>query len=86
MLGATRLGDFVKSICRHKSSGPFFTASHDTFANGRGQVRLGDLAVPGVALTGSRSYFINGRPAVRLKDHVSCGVILTSSHDTFIGD
>lgn len=86
MLGAVRLGDYVRKICIRKSSGPFYTASHNTFVNGRGQVRLSDKSVPGVAITGSRSHFVNGRPAVRLKDKVVCGVIQSCSHDTFIGD
>ncbi len=86
MLGAVRLGDFVKKTCPHKKSGPFRTASKDTFVNGRGQVRLGDRAVPGKAVTGSKSCFVNGRPAVRQKDKVVCGKIMKSSRDTFIGD
>lgn len=85
-LGAVRLADWVTSTCEDVPSGPFYTASSDTFVNGRGQVRLADQSVPGPAITGSSSYFVNGRPAVRLKDKVACGVITTCSSDTFIGD
>lgn len=86
MLGATRLGDFVRKTCDDKSSGPFVTASKDTFVNGRGQVRLHDRSIPGRAVSGSKTCFVNGRPAVRQKDKVICGKITKSSRDTFIGD
>ncbi|MBD2201570.1 PAAR domain-containing protein [Calothrix sp. FACHB-1219] len=85
MQSAVRLGDFVRKICRGRVSGPFISASRTTFVNGRGQVRLFDSSLPGIAVTGSRTTFVDGRPAVRIKDRVICGIIQTSSSDTFIG-
>lgn len=83
-IGATRLGDFVQSYCQNVPSGPFVQASTNTFIDGRGQVRLGDKAVPGIAVSGSKATFVDGRPAVRLRDKVICGVITQSSKNTFI--
>lgn len=81
---AVRVGDFVKSTCENIPSGPFIEGSTNTFVNGRPQVRVGDKAVPGIAITGSRGRFVNGRPAVRRRDKVVCGIIMQSSRNTFI--
>lgn len=87
MFPAIRKGDWVLKTCKFKVSGPFITASSTTFVNGRGQVRVGDKSLPGIAITGSRSTFIDGRPAVTLKSKVICGRIKgPGSSDTFIGD
>lgn len=86
MFPAIRRGDFVISTCNHIPSGPFITASTDKFVNGRGQVRVGDKSIPGIAITGSRSVFVDGRPAVFLPSKVICGRIRgPGSIDTFIG-
>lgn len=84
MFGAVRLGDRVVKTCPFRTSGPFISASRSSFVNGRGQVRVKDKAVPGIAITGSSRYFCEGRPAVRQKDKVICGVIVSASRDTFI--
>ena len=84
MLGAVRIGDKVKSICRGRPSGPFLTGSKTTFIDNRGAVRVGDKSLPGIALTGSKTTFIDNRPAVRMKDKVKCGIIKTSSKTTII--
>ena len=84
MLGATRVGDFVVSTCPNVPSGPFISGSFTTFIDGRPAIRLGDPAVPGIALTGSTKTFIDGRPAVRMVDAVFCGRITTSSFKTTI--
>jgi uncharacterized Zn-binding protein involved in type VI secretion len=52
--------------------------------NGRPAIRIGDMSVPGPAITGSPRTFINGIPAVSIIDNVFCGVIITGSEDTFI--
>lgn len=83
-IGAVRLGDFVKSYCSSKPSGPFFEASKYTFVDGRGKVRLGDKSLPGRAVTGSKMHFVDGRPSVRKRDKVICGIITQSSKTTFI--
>lgn len=85
-LGAVRLGDFVRKICKKKKSGPFLTGCKITFINGRPSIRVGDKSVPGRALTGSKSKFVCGKAIVRLKDKVKCGRILRASKDTFVGD
>ena len=86
MFAAIRRGDFVISICKGKPSGPFITASINKFINGRGQVRVGDRSLPGVAITGSRSVFVDGKPAVILPSKVVCGRIKgPGSTNTFIG-
>lgn len=84
MFGATRIGDFVKSTCR-RASGPFITASTSTFADGRGQVRVGDKSIPGICISGSSSVFIDGRPAAHIKSKVICGRITQCSSTVFIG-
>lgn len=84
-LGAVRLGDWVKSLCK-KPSGPFITACKTTFVNSRPQVVIGNKCVPGIAISGSKTKLINGRGVVRLKDKVICGRIIKASKDTFIGD
>lgn len=81
---AVRLGDFVKSICL-KPSGPFIKGSSKTFVDGRPAIRLGDKAIPGVAVTGSSKTLIDGRPAVRQIDRVICGIITSASSKTYIG-
>ena len=83
-IGAARWGDFVKSYCTGRPSGPFIQASKATFVDGRGQVRVGDKSLPGRAVTGSKTYFVDGRPAVRMRDKVICGIITQSSKTTFI--
>ena len=83
-LRAVRLGDFVKSVCKKKPSGPFYQGSKDSFVNNKPQVRLRDKALPGAAITGSATTFINNKPAVRVKDKVICGKIITGSPNTFI--
>jgi uncharacterized Zn-binding protein involved in type VI secretion len=86
MFAAIRRGDFVISTCQFKSSGPFITASTNKFVNGRGQVRVGDRSIPGMAITGSHSVFIDGKPAVILPSKVICGRIKgPGSTNTFIG-
>ncbi len=85
MFGSVRRYDWVTSLC-NKPSGPFVSASSTSFVDGKGQVRLFDSSVPGLAVSGSKSCFVNGRPAVRLKDQVVCGRIKTASTTTFIGD
>ena len=84
MFGAVRKGDFVKSTCRGKPSGPFVTSS-TSLIDGRGQVRVGDKALPGRCVTGSRSVFVDGRPAAHKLSKVICGKITTASTTTFIG-
>ena len=81
---ATRVGDFVQSTCTGVPSGPFLSGSPNTFTNNRPQVRVGDRAVPGIAITGSRTRFTNNRPTVRITDKVVCGIIVQSSSNTFI--
>jgi uncharacterized Zn-binding protein involved in type VI secretion len=86
MFPAIRLGDRVLKKCPFKKSGPFLTGSKTTFVNGRPQVRVGDKAVPGVAVTGSKTTFVDNRPAVHLRSKVICGIILgPGSSNTFIG-
>jgi len=85
MNGAVRLFDRVTSYCRFTPSGPFITASHKVFIEGRGAVRLLDKSITGVVVTGSRKNFIEGRPAVRRIDKVICGIIKSSSNKVFYG-
>lgn len=86
MFAAIRRGDLVVSTCNNTPSGPFITASNDKFINGRGQVRVGDKWVSGIATTGSRSVFVDGRGAVIVPSKVTCGFIKgPGSLDTFIG-
>lgn len=86
MFPAVRMWDWVKSICKGKSSGPFIRGSKKSFVNGRPQVKLLDKSVPGIALRGSKSKFVEGLPAVRIIDKVKCGIIVKGSKDTFIGN
>jgi len=85
MFGAIRRGDFVIKTCPFRKSGPFYTSSLSSFVDGRGQVRLGDKAVPGICISGSSSVFVDGRPAAYIKSKVICGRIITCSSTIFIG-
>lgn len=85
MYRAVRRGDFVVSVCTFVPSGPFITASNTSFVDGRGQVRVGDKAIPGICITGSRTTFVDGRPAATIRSRVICGRIVTASTNIFIG-
>ena len=85
MFGAVRRGDLVIKRCAFKKSGPFYTGSVNSFIDGKGQVRVGDRAVPGSCISGSSSVFIDGRPAAYIKSKVSCGIIVQCSSTVFIG-
>ena len=85
MPNVARLGD------SSDHGGTLTTASEDTFANGIGVGRHGDLhdcPIEGHGVTAMNSdsdVFVNGRPVVRIGvDHAGCGAaIVGGSPDTF---
>lgn len=93
---ATRLGDLNSG---HDACPPtkLITASENTFINGRGVGRVGDIYDSHSCLehpshndriaSGSSTVFINGKSAARIGDAVSIGgVVAEGSPNVFIGD
>lgn len=79
MLHVARLGD------TSDHGGTLITASEDTFANGIGVARHGDLhdcPIDGhgvTAMSSDSTVIVNGRPVVRVGlDQAGCGAVISS--------
>jgi len=81
MPGVVRLGDFSRGHGCFPPK-PSNQASGDTFANGKGVVRVGDIwavhrckkrSHGSVSIQGSPDVFANGQAVVRQNDAISCG-------------
>ncbi len=72
--------------------GAIITASADTFWNGIGAARVGDLYGcpihgPNPIVQGSPDVFVNSRAAARVGDATACGAVITDgSPDTYAND
>jgi uncharacterized Zn-binding protein involved in type VI secretion len=83
----------IARIGADAAGGTIITGSTDTFVNGAGVARIGDVIQPhgdgehqnSVLITGSSTVFVNGIPLCRAGDISSCGHPTSGSSDTSAG-